>query len=158
MGRKLKRAGGRHERAPRRHKGDLDSLYRAAAAKMFNGKFAEVEHILAHIARKHPLERARVGVYRARMRMMGNDFSPDVWRLYAPAWKQWAHPLTFTQPEWDGSPIPGQRLLIAGPGYGYGDWIMLARLLPKAKVQSQARVLIMPPKGLGPLLSELCDG
>jgi hypothetical protein len=133
MGRKVKRRGC-PARSQRPYKGDLDSLFRAAAAKMFNGKFVEVSHILDHIARKHPLERSHVGIYRARMRMLQDDFNPEVWKLYAPAWRQWAHPLRFEQPEWDGRPMPGQQLLIAGPGYGYGDWIMLSRLLPAAKV------------------------
>jgi hypothetical protein len=124
MGRKLKRAGGRPERAPRRHKGDLDSLLGSAASKMLYGKYAEAESILAHIERKHPLEPQPVRIYRARMAMLRGDFSPDVWRAYAPAWKQWAHPLRFEQPEWDGSPMPGQRLLIAGPGYKPGQKII----------------------------------
>jgi len=136
---------------------DRENALNQALLLCYHGDFAAAERRLAEAKRRWPTE-PRVTVLQARVRMLQDDFSPPVWEGVRWSWRTWEKGTRFREPEWDGSPMPGQTILIWGANYGYGDWLQLCRLLPAAKAQSQARLLLMPPKGLGPLLSGLADG
>jgi tetratricopeptide (TPR) repeat protein len=55
--------------------------------------------------------------------------------------------------EWDGRPIPGQRLLVYAD-QGLGDTIQFARFLPHCRQKSQARVIVCCQPALRRLLEE----
>ena len=142
---------------PQEHRGALTQLLEQALLYCHVGRLEEAERSLAEAKRRWPTE-PRVTVLQARVRMLQNDFGPEVWEGLRWSWSTWEKATRFQEPEWDGSPMPGGTLLVWGANYGYGDWLQLCRLLPAAKAQSGAKVLLMPPKGLGPLLSGLADG
>jgi Flp pilus assembly protein TadD len=56
--------------------------------------------------------------------------------------------------EWDGRPIPGQRLLVYAD-QGLGDTIQFARFLPHCKARSEARILFRFQSPLTRLFAEL---
>lgn len=72
-------------------------------------------------------------------------------RRWIEAWEQWQYRKTRFEIadqmrnvcEWDGSAIPGKRLLVIGEN-GIGDQIMFSRWLPIAAERSQAQVTFHP--------------
>jgi hypothetical protein len=136
----------------------IESQFDYVLALLYEGRFDEADAFLAEIKRKAPLE-PRVRLYQSAARMLQGDFSPEVWRLYH--WAASRLPsvpgsrVSWTQPQWDGQPIPGQRLLITGTEAGHGDWIQMSRLLSSAKRQSEATIGLGLPAGLGPLLQQI---
>ncbi len=65
-------------------------------------------------------------------------------------------PRTFEQPRWDGSPIPGQRLLIFSD-QGYGDSLQFSRFLKLAKERSQATLIFECRPATREIFDDLSD-
>jgi len=80
------------------------------------------------------------------------------WHEYEWRWRSSSHGKSarrFSQPNWDGKLVPGQRLLIHAE-QGFGDTLHFARYLPLVVEQSQAALVIFESqKPLQPLLAQL---
>ena len=63
--------------------------------------------------------------------------------------------MVFAQPQWDGAPLDGRRILIQAE-QGYGDTIQFLRYLPMVRGRGGQVVLECPP-ALKRLLSPLAD-
>jgi hypothetical protein len=127
---------------------------------MYDTQFEKAEAVLAEAHTKAPLD-GRVRQYRAIGQLLQGDLAPDVFREYLTGLESQPgmrpKPPLPTMPPWDGSPCPGQTILLWSPIAGLGDWIMLSRLIPAMKAQSQGRVALLLPKGLARLLAGLAD-
>jgi len=62
------------------------------------------------------------------------------------------YPYNYTQPRWDGSPFPDQRLLVYSE-QGFGDTIQFSRFLPQVKVLG-GKVIFEVRKELAPIFAE----
>jgi tetratricopeptide (TPR) repeat protein len=73
------------------------------------------------------------------------------WALYGSRWnaKQLSKP-SIPAPEWQGEPLAGRRLLVAGE-QGLGDMIYLARFLPLALAAGASEVSVIVRRPLAPL-------
>ena len=79
-----------------------------------------------------------------------NGWQEYEWRFKRTAVKR-TYPHTFKQPRWDGTPFPGQTLLVHGE-QGFGDNLQFLRYLPLVK-EFGGRVLFEVPKLLVPLFT-----
>lgn len=78
---------------------------------------------------------------------------PDGWKHYARYRDLFTEPRHhFDQPVWDGSPIPGRRLMVHAD-QGFGDAIQFARFLPAARQRSEAAIVLVCPDPLKRLFS-----
>jgi Flp pilus assembly protein TadD len=95
-----------------------------------------------------PLAQFNLGV----LDLMLGDFVTG-WRGY-----EWRNrviaqlPRELGAPRWHGGPISGKTLLVHTE-QGYGDTILFARFLKRARERSQAQIVLEVPKALLPLLS-----
>lgn len=89
---------------------------------------------------------------RGALALMQGNFKQG-WRGYE--WRNQIStepPRQFAAPRWQGEPIPGQTLLVHTE-QGYGDTILFARFLKRARERSQAHIILEGPAALLPLLS-----
>ena len=160
---------------------DPESCFRAAAAAHRAGDLAAAEagyrqvlahapdvrpalHNLALILRDQDRLEDLVEVYRAQIDLEPSDELR--WRLaavllslgrYAEAWPHYERrprkiPPVTSVPEWRGEPLDGKSLLV-WHDEGFGDQIMMARLLPRLAAE-RVSWAVMPP--LLRLFSQLC--
>lgn len=118
---------------------------------------------------RHTLDQAEVAFRRALM--LRAEFPLAEFNLattllmqgrYADGWPGYARyrdlfdsPIRkFDQPQWTGQAIPGQTLLVHAD-QGYGDAIQFVRFLERAREQSKARIVLLCPEPLKPLLTGL---
>lgn len=88
---------------------------------------------------------------RGTVDLMQGDFASG-WRGYE--WRNLtlAAPIRrLPAPRWDGRPMPGHTLLVHTE-QGYGDTILFARFLKKARERSEAQIILEGPAALLPLL------
>jgi hypothetical protein len=147
-------------RSSKLHKGGVEGLLSYAFQLMYNAQFEQADAVLLQAHKKAPLDR-RVELYRAKGRILQGELAPDVWCQYLRALESQPGSIhrrpPYPQPQWDGSPCPEQTILLWSIDAGLGDWIMLARLIPAMKAQSQAKVVLLLPRGLAKLLGGLAD-
>jgi hypothetical protein len=142
------------------HDGRLESPYKHAIFLMYTGQFARAEGALDEVQRKRPQDATKTLYYRGLNKQLQGDFSPETlraswWRGQDVSLIQQRFRWFDDKPLWDGTAIPGQRLMIWLQRTGYGDAFQLCRLLPTVKEQSQAHVILGVHAGMRAIFQSL---
>lgn len=132
-----------YDRALQLRPGFVPAMENRAIALRELGRFEEAAALLEDVLRIEP-ERASAHYELGLMFLHSGRFSEGFreyeWRRRVPEHGL----LPLPQPEWDGQPFPGRRLLVH-PEQGLGDAIHFARYLPKLKAMGGTVLLRSHP-------------
>jgi len=132
-----------------------------ALALFAEGRIEDAESLFLRAGILLP-ESAETDFYRGMCRLTLGDYQRG-WPLYER--RREAYPqrhLQLAAPRWQGEPLDGRILLVAGE-QGFGDMLQFARFLPRLRDEAiqntgRSRVVFVCPDGLLPLFAPLVPG